>query len=189
MPAKQYPNVTSASLALWDLLREQGYTNHESYAPQNFFQNYGQDLKLEVVVFDAKAQQHILAKLKHTEACCAVDFLYSFTYSGADASMVKLALDFFLARADHYLPGHKNYRFMVNMVEKRSSLASKIVDPKGHLLEVEPIEKPIMKYPLIWEYFHKNAARVNTRLMPNVNTGNIIHNMECIFAPDYFNDK
>jgi hypothetical protein len=43
-------------------------------------------------------------------------------------------------------------------------------------------EKPNIQYQQLWNYFHKHAKLVRTRLQMNSNSGNILHNMEVIFA-------
>jgi hypothetical protein len=49
------------------------------------------------------------------------------------------------------------------------------------MLEVEPVENPTIHYKPLWNFFHKYAKRVRTRLEVNANTGNVLHNMEVIF--------
>jgi hypothetical protein len=49
-----------------------------------------------------------------------------------------------------------------------------MVDPQ------EPVENPTIKYPQFYKYWHKYARKVNTRLMYNKNSGNMLHNMEII---------
>lgn len=71
-------------------------------------------------------------------------------------------------------------RIEVVMVEQRAK-------PDGHgyahttaMEEPEPVENPKIKYKTLWNFFHKNAKRVRTRLEVNDNTRNVLHNMEVI---------
>jgi hypothetical protein len=69
-------------------------------------------------------------------------------------------------------------RIEVMMVERRPEMSN---HPDGVLAEVEPVKDPKMKYKMLWNFFHKTARRVRTRLEVNRNTWNIIHNMEVVF--------
>lgn len=69
-----------------------------------------------------------------------------------------------------------NKRLIINMVERRPYL------PEGdrRLMDFPPIENPKMEYQNLYDCFTKYCAKVNDRIFYNVNTGNLIHDMEVI---------
>lgn len=71
----------------------------------------------------------------------------------------------------------RSNRIEVIMVEPRAEIRSGNRDP---LQDVQPVENPKIVYQPFWNFFHKYAKRVRTRLEVNSNTGNVLHNMEVI---------
>lgn len=113
--------------------------------------------------------------LQGVNACCAMSFFHSFIVGpNVDKAWLKEVMDATVKAQPDLVGGTINKRWIVNMVESGRSSN----DP---MQQMEPTEKPVIKYPELWEYFHTNAKRVNTMLMPNANTSNIIHHMEVLF--------
>lgn len=122
-------------------------------------------------------------RLNTTPACCAMSFMHSFIvmepnpFTEEEFNKILTA-----AFQDFNQNGMlSSRRIILNMVE----CGRKSSDP---LKVMEPIDNPVIKYKPYWTYFHKNAAKVNTMLMPNSNTGNIIHHMEVLFDPSFFKE-
>lgn len=187
MAAKVYDGVNHMNMALSKLLTEAGYEAHNIYPFTSSITINGTNLTVHVVTAPARdygTAQQVKLTIKPTEACCALNFCHTFAVTdNCDEKLVKLVCDFIFARMPQFIGAGANNRVMVNMVEKRPT---PIKDP---LAVVVPVENPEIIYKPLWNYLHQNCARVNTMLMPNHNTGRIIHHMECIFAPDYFNNK
>lgn len=118
--------------------------------------------------------------IKPVESCCAMSFLYAFTVrDGVPQGVVDAVLKAVLTAGKKLGLCCSSNRLIVNMVERDR----RHVDP---LEEIKPIENPNIDYKQYWDSFHNNAARVNTMLMPNMNTGKIIHHMEVLYSPEYF---
>lgn len=118
------------------------------------------------------------ASVRGVEACCAMSFFHTFSvWEHLHEAEVKILMDAIIRqiREDGFLSGQ---RLIVNMVQNGASYQDPLSRPTVHA-------EPDMKYKPLWTYFHKNAARVNTMLMPNPNTGRVIHHMEVIFTPEF----
>lgn len=122
--------------------------------------------------------------LKPVESCCGMTFLYAFRTGQPklvpDEWFKKVMDAFFLNALDWSF--FSSRRVIVNMVESGRS----IYDPQKVVGPRDDGRDAIIAYPQFYNYFHKNAAKVNTMLMPNKNTGNVIHHMEVLFDNDYF---
>lgn len=118
--------------------------------------------------------------IKPVDACCAMSFLYSFiVVPNMPQAVVDAILKAVLTASKLKGLCLSSNRLIVNMVESGRPNS----DPLAIVL---PIESPQIVYKQFWTSFHNNAARVNTMLMPNGNTGKIIHHMEVLFSQDYF---
>lgn len=124
--------------------------------------------------------QMVTLCLDKTPACCGMAFIHSFIIKSTIREQdLKYFMDTLLAWAKKNISG-ANSRFIVNMVETRRTPAGDgFLDP---MEELTTIDDPQIQYKPLWNYLHTNAQAVRTSLMPNRNTGNIIHHMECIFA-------
>lgn len=113
----------------------------------------------------------------HYPSCCGSKLFHSFK---VDPRVSQEALDeimqAFVKDNEHDRHGlfGTSRRIEVVMVERRPAAGR---DP---LAEVEPVENPNIEYKQLWNFFHKYAKRVRTRLEINANTGNVLHNMEVI---------
>lgn len=120
-----------------------------------------------------------------TSCCCAMSFMYNFSIlTDYGATFSEEELDKILTAVFRDLNQYgmlSSRRLILNMVET----GRKCADP---LTVMEPIEDPTINYKPFWTYFHKRAAKVNTMLMPNANTGRIIHHMEVLFDPSFFKE-
>lgn len=121
-----------------------------------------------------------------TPACCAMAFMHNFIIVNDPMwpGVNEEELDKILTAAFRDLNQYgmlSSRRVILNMVETGRSG----YDP---LMVVTPVENPTINYKPFWTYFHKHAAKVNTMLMPNANTGRIIHHMEVLFDPSFFKE-
>jgi hypothetical protein len=127
-------------------------------------------------------------------ACCAILQLHHFRVNDNLNQFTQEKFHTIMDAMMKELPpeiGHwSSRRLVVMMKESRKEYALSYDDEEDdrqeHQFEViSPIAKPAMGYPWFFEYFHKQK-KVNTRLMWNANTGNIIHDMEVLFDPEEF---
>ncbi len=119
-------------------------------------------------------------------ACCALSQIHTFSYStgrGVDQEWFNALMTCILRE---HIELDRNKRIEIMMVEHRGGmehLCNKYkLDPESDLrvFDFPMVENPEMFYPMFYEFWHSYAKKVNTRLMYNCNTGNIIHNMEVI---------
>lgn len=142
---------------------------------------YTEDL-MEIKISQPVFGMLLHMKFKPVEKCCAMCFLYHFSVGpNMSPELVKTLVDGFLANANGWM-WFSSRRLIINMVEMRGGCSDPLVD-------VVPITTPRMYHRPLFDYFHQNAARVNTMLMSNPNTGNVIHHMEVLFDKDYFEGK
>jgi hypothetical protein len=130
-----------------------------------------------------------LFRMQRYPACCGAYMLYAF--SGEASAECWRDLLFWIVdllgvnpEGDEYDDDGdesvdmfmNNKRLIINMVEHRRNL------PEGdrRLMDFPLIEDPKMEYQNLYDCFTKYCAKVNDRLYYNVNTGNIIHDMEVI---------
>jgi hypothetical protein len=119
-------------------------------------------------------------------ACCGIAMFHHFsvdesrlTQQEVDSIMEAFVNENKYRASDDtaYFAGRCN-RLEVIMVETRDGLDHRTTDPD---IELEPVENPIMRYKPLWNFFHKYARKVRTRLQYNKNSGNVLHNMEVLF--------
>lgn len=117
--------------------------------------------------------------LKGVETCCAMSFLYGFSvHERIPQEIVDFVLTTVLRKMYQIRYYLTSDRLIINMVGKNE----KLYDP---LATARIVDDPTVDYKPYWTYFQKHAARVNTMLMPNKNTGRIIHHMEVLFTPEF----
>lgn len=119
--------------------------------------------------------------LEYYPTCCGSRLFHTFTVSPqiTQEQLDEIMNTFFnenkygTADSSEFL-GRSN-RLEVIMVERRPIVGR---DP---MTDVQPVENPHIEYKTLWNFFHKYAKRVRTRLEINANTGNVLHNMEVLF--------
>lgn len=119
-------------------------------------------------------------QIKAVESCCAMKFLYSFSVDAKTPEAEKAVDEILNIYFKEMGPMLTSRRLIINMVEQRGT---RHMDP---FEVVEAVADPKIVFKPLWNYFHK-YHKVNTMLMPNKNTGNIIHHMEVLFDPKFFN--
>lgn len=120
-------------------------------------------------------------------ACCGIRMLHTFRVKDSfPPAILEEILNTFFANLNEAYLG-KCRRLEIVMVEGRPGFATSLQRglqgyiEKKHLDDnIRPVADPQISYKPLWDYFNKNAHKVNTRLMLNLNTGNILHNMEVI---------
>lgn len=110
--------------------------------------------------------------LMNYPACCGAKMIHHFACGVFTVEQLEPILDRLIYELrDHgYLRTEE--RVIVMMVETGRGVHT--IDA-----EVQPVANPEMMYKPLWEYFHRQR-KVNTRLMYNVNSGNVLHDMEVI---------
>lgn len=155
--------------------------------PATFDQDYGARATITTNAgsrgsrFDVRVgRSRLYFNVESDPVCCGVGYIYGFATQNFPDEQIKIIMDYCLRYTSEQLGyggGLKNRRFLINMVETRRNATR---DPSA---TVEPVEAPHMIYSQLYEYFIKNATKVSTMLMPNANSGNIIHHMELVFPP------
>jgi hypothetical protein len=114
--------------------------------------------------------------LSYYPACCGSMLFHSFAVNEDKVLQEQLdeIMDTFFKENLDNLRG--SGRIEVMMVERRRDAER---DP---LADPQPVGNPKITYKTLWNFFHKYAKRVRTRLEVNKNTGNVLHNMEVIFT-------
>lgn len=136
---------------------------------------YQTDIFAEVVNSQGNCISTILrCYVKPVESCCAMSFLFSFTTVTGASEVVTLVMTQALRAIRRSGYGLSSNRLIVNMVEQ-------VGGHKDPLEVVKASENPVMMYQEFYQFFQKYAAKVNVMLMPNRNTGRIIHHMEVLF--------
>lgn len=119
--------------------------------------------------------------IKPVESCCAMSFLYGFMLN---TKLPQELIDKLMVAAMQSVKSccMSSNRLIVNMVETSQSIKDPLAVPKV-LTEETGLT---LNYQPLWKFFQTHAARVNTMLMPNKNTGRIIHHMEVLVDDSFF---
>lgn len=119
-------------------------------------------------------------------ACCGIRMFHSFrVVETIPQDFVDDFMNAFVATFDAWNLLGAAKRFEVIMVEVGRHGNLSAVQRRAYLdasRECPVTENPTIQYPQFYNYFHKHAKLVRTRLQMNTNSGNILHNMEVIFA-------
>lgn len=135
-------------------------------------------------------------RLERFPSCCALYMMHHFSYNDnplLDTAILHEFMDeVFHSGTRECEAIHGNYDMYMNnlrihimMVEMmgiaRLRPLLKVDDDVRvlRLIDIPPIDNPNMQYPKFYEYF-KSKARCNERLFFNVNSDNIIHDMEVV---------
>lgn len=155
--------------------------NMAETCPWGVYQNQLPDGGMAIMVGFKSYSGIIQFSISPYPSCCGSRLFHTFKVDEARVTQAQLdeVMSAFVAenRGEGIL-GACN-RIEVVMVEQR-------VKPEGGyahataMEEPEPVENPKIKYKTLWNFFHKNAKRVRTRLEVNDNTRNVLHNMEVI---------
>ena len=117
-------------------------------------------------------------------ACCGAYMLHHFSYSWSFFSGTEKEelFDRILTEVLNTRQGDMywaNRRIITMMVEsgRTNSLSGKM---QTHEEDIPAVEYPDVKFPLFWKYWHKKAKRINDRRMYNVNSYNVLHDLEVV---------
>lgn len=123
--------------------------------------------------------------VEYYPACCGIRMFHTFsvntrvTQEQVDALLSAFFTENKYGYDEKYINRQllgKSNRIEVIMVEHRS-LPGRLQVADA---ELEAVDDPHIDYKVLWNFFHKFAKKVNTRLMYNSNSGNILHNMEVV---------
>lgn len=138
-----------------------------------------------MLIFGFKRLPMVRFSIRRYPVCCGIMMLHTFAiYDAVSQELLDEVLStFFKENSYHsidegsrsYLLGHSG-RIEVVMVETRGGLTSPSPD-----MDVPEVADPVIAFKPLWNFFHKHAKKVRTRLQYNSNSGNILHNMEVIF--------
>lgn len=155
----------------------------------------GQEPDYKVTINDPQLGDMLLLRLKKYPKCCGMYMLYDFAIESKYFQNIP-AFHKFMDDILFSLSGvwWKNRRLEVNMVESRTpdqlgfhgetvedgELTEEYIEwySTQRFIDIKPIANPTIEYEMFWDYFHTKWTR--DRLMYNVNSHNIIHNLEVI---------
>lgn len=118
----------------------------------------------------------------HYPACCGIQMIHTFNVlpQTLTPELEELLTDIFKAFTDYRNSTARRYEVVMVEVPPYEHVQEAVRrDP--NLYDWPVVKNPNMCHKPLWEFFHKTAKKVNTRLMYNKNSGNLLHNMEVLF--------
>lgn len=118
-------------------------------------------------------------KLTQYPSCCAMTVFHEFAAASyASSELIHNFLDHVFKHA--FGIWFNSRRLVANFVEYRSRvLVGKDALDEG-VFSYDPVEKPNMSYSVFYEYFKKQKYFKTLNIMPNANSGKLVHHIETI---------
>lgn len=154
--------------------------------PAEFKNSYGQRVSCELAhgnraysIQIRSGKKSLRLCLERDPKCCGIGYIHTFSTAGFTQEVFEILLDAVLSYNSNewQMDASRNHRLIINMIETGSQSRRSFI-PTEHY---DPLPDQEMMYNEFYVYFKKKCKKINEMLMPNANSGNIIHHMELLF--------